>query len=71
MTLKGFVHSTLTRYKKEDYPCRKFIYDEIYNKTIHLSEKTETGLIASDTIKSRILTIRGVQVMLDSDLVEL
>ena len=34
-------------------------------------EKTETGLIESDTIKSRILTIRGLQVMLDSDLAEL
>ncbi len=34
-------------------------------------EKTETRLMKSETIKSKILTIRDVQVMIDRDLAEL
>ena len=34
-------------------------------------ENTESGLLKPDTIKNRILTIRGVQVMIDWDLAEL
>jgi|GEM_PF-6470205 ORF6N domain. len=34
-------------------------------------EKIETGLLELETIKSKILTIRGVQVMIDRDLAEL
>jgi len=34
-------------------------------------ENTESGLLKPDTIKNRILTIRGVQVMIDRNLAEL